>query len=74
MPRLDLKTCKQCGGHARDVGVLSHTRLCMECSTENRRAAALDLANHSGPYFQAWRRGVAASVGAVFLDDVAVKP
>lgn len=74
MPRPDYKTCKQCGRHTGVVGELSHTRLCTECSLENRRAAATDLALHRGHYFRRWREGVAASVGAVLLDDVRENP
>jgi len=30
---------------------------------------AMQLHEHSGPFFEHWRRKVAASVGAVLLDD-----
>jgi recombinational DNA repair protein (RecF pathway) len=69
MPRLDLKHCRACGRHVDEVGVLSHSRLCAEDAARLSREAALDLANHSGPYFKRWRAGMAASVGAVLLDD-----
>jgi hypothetical protein len=29
-----------------------------------------EMRNHSGPYFQDWRRSVARSVGAVVMDDL----
>jgi len=29
-----------------------------------------EMRQHSGPYFQDWRRKVAQSVGAVVLDDL----
>jgi hypothetical protein len=32
------------------------------------------LARHTGPAFQRWRRGMAASVGVVLLDDGRADP
>jgi hypothetical protein len=33
-------------------------------------AAIIDMHTHSGHFFQRWRRGMAASVGGVLLDDL----
>jgi hypothetical protein len=69
MPRIDYTRCKDCGEHQSKVGALSHTRLCADCGNRRRNQASLDLANHSGPYFKNWRRGMAASVGTTLLDE-----
>ena len=69
MPKLTYARCKDCGRRAEECGVLSHNRLCEECGQRRREEAALDLHTHSGPKFQNWRRGVAASVGARLPED-----
>jgi hypothetical protein len=74
MPRNDYKRCKECNGHVDDVGHLSHTRLCGACGVKLARRAALDLANHGGPYFDAWRLGMLGSVFPQLLDVVRPKP
>jgi hypothetical protein len=33
-------------------------------------ASIIDMHTHSGHFFQEWRRGMAASVGGVLLDDL----
>lgn len=73
MPRDDYKTCKECLGHADDVGPLSHKRLCGDCGVKLAKAAAISLADHSGPYFKRWREGMVASVGGILLDDLATR-
>lgn len=70
MPRSDYKRCRGCGQHARDVGTLSHTRLCVGCGLARIEHTYDDLTTHSGDAFQNWRRRIAASVGAVLLDDL----
>ena len=74
MPRVDYKTCKDCGKHASEVGPLSHTRLCGDCGVARERQCIIDLATHDGAYFQYWRARIAASVGYGPLDDMPVKP
>jgi len=74
MPRLDYKWCKRCHGHVTAVGVLSHERLCEVCSMELLSENVLSLAAHSGEPFKRWRRGMAASVGAVLTDDLQSNP
>jgi hypothetical protein len=73
MPRLDYRHCKTCGRHASEVGNLSHTRLCPECGKATMNENIEGIATHSGPAFTRWRRAMAASVGAVLLDDVQVR-
>lgn len=74
MPRYDLKTCRACGRHADEVGPLSHSRLCGPCGTERLTENVVGLATKTGPALRRWRRGMAASVGAVLLDEVEPKP
>ena len=74
MARIDYKTCKACGKHASEVGPLSHTRLCGPCGIDRETRNIVELAEHNGPYFQYWRARIAASVGAVLLDDLNAKP
>lgn len=69
MPRLDYKTCRECSGHADDVGPLSHTRLCARCGAELNARAAMEQHNHNGEFFQLWRRRIVASAGGVLLDE-----
>ncbi len=70
MPRADYKTCKACGRHANEVGPLSWTRLCAECGAARLHANIDGIHEHDGPAFLRWRRSIAASVGAVLVDDL----
>jgi hypothetical protein len=72
--RLDYKTCRVCGRHADQVGELSHSRLCGDCGPVRLRDAVFEQKNHHGPVFQHWRTRIAASVGAVLLDDTRSTP
>lgn len=65
MPRTDYKNCRGCGRHTSECGVLSRSRLCIDCGLERNAQAAVQMQTHSGPVFQHWRRRIAASVGAV---------
>ena len=69
MPRLAHKTCKRCGKSSADVGPLSWTRLCGDCSYLRLAENIEGLATHSGTPIRRWREGMAASVGAILLDD-----
>lgn len=70
MGRTDYKRCRRCDASADDVGELSHTRLCPSCSRELLNENIDGLHTMTGPPVQRWRRGMAAAVGAVLLDDV----
>lgn len=70
MPRLDYRRCRNCGRNARDVGPLSHTRLCGECGTEELTANVVQMVAHTGPNWTRWRRSMAACVGGVLVDDL----
>ena len=70
MPRLDYKRCKGCGRHSDEVGPLSRTRQCPDCGDARLRENIEGLHKHHTPVVNRWRRGVAASVGGVLLDDL----
>ena len=69
MPRDDYKTCKACGRHVDEAGPMSRRRLCAECGEERLRENIDGIHFHRGPAFTRWRRALAASVGAVLLDE-----
>ena len=70
MPDIRRITCRACGRHVRDVGPISWRGKCGDCgprlAMENQDA----LHYKRGPELTRWRRAMAASVGAVLLDDV----
>lgn len=70
MPRYDLKTCRNCGGHADDVGVLSHTRLCDACGRELLRENIDGLRYKVGVPLERWRRGMILSAGGVLPETL----
>lgn len=74
MPRLDYKTCKDCGRHSEECGPLSHQRFCTECWERRLRENVFALHEHRGPAFHRWRGAIAASVGGVLLDDARGEP
>lgn len=69
MPCPNYRYCRNCDGHVSKVGSLSWTRLCVKCSDELLTENVLGLASMSNPARDRWRRGMAASVGAVLLDE-----
>lgn len=62
-------SCKVCGGSPEEVGDISGTGLCRKHSEERKNANNVQLNEHRGPYFDRWRRAMAASVGGILLDD-----
>ena len=70
MPQPAYKTCRNCGRHASEVGEMSWTRLCIECSEEIKRMHDLQMHLHVGPHFERWRARMAASVGAILIEDL----
>ena len=70
MPRADYKTCKECRGHINQVGPLSHRRLCKACGLERSSRNFVSLTTRHGTDFLYWRTQMAASVGAVLVDDL----
>lgn len=70
MARNTRATCRVCGKHAREVGPISWAGYCSVHGPQVRDQANDDMHYHRGPYFDHWRRRMAASVGAVLVDDV----
>jgi hypothetical protein len=64
------KWCKVCGKHVSQVGNVSWTGLCTECAIARVAENLEGLHCKSGPALERWRRGVAAGVGGVLLDDL----
>lgn len=62
--------CRRCYRHVSECGPLSARGRCVECGEGAMLANARELAAHSGPAVLRWRRGVAAGVGALLVDDV----
>lgn len=74
MPDYRRRNCKGCGGHSTQVGPLSWRGLCGVCGPARSNENADQLHAMDGPAVTRWRRGMAASVGAVLLDDYETKP
>jgi len=74
MPDYRRRNCKECGGYYTVVGPLSWRGLCAVCGPKRSDENADALHTMTGPHVARWRRGMAASVGAVLLDDVQAKP
>lgn len=70
MPDGRRRTCRVCGAHDSEVGPISWRGKCSTCGPAIFEANCDDLHYHRGPYLLKWRRGVAASVGALLVDDV----
>jgi hypothetical protein len=62
-------SCKHCGRPVAECGPLSKRGLCADDTKARMDANLLCLVTHSGPYFDHWRAAMAASVGAVLVDD-----
>ena len=63
--------CHGCGRHRDDCGPLSARYKCAECGDGAALRNVRELRSHTGESLEKWRRGMARSVGAVFVDDVA---
>jgi hypothetical protein len=70
MAKSKYASCWRCGAKRADVGMVSHTRLCSKCSHERLLENVDGIHSHEGPAFDRWRRAMAASVGAVLVDDI----
>lgn len=66
--------CKSCRRHKSEAGAISWSGLCDRCAREKVAENVTGLMDHNGPAFKRWRRGMAASVGAVILDDAQENP
>jgi len=74
VPRRNVAFCRSCGRHRSVCGPLSWTRQCLDCGRIKLARNIESLARHSGPEFQRWRAGMAASVGAALLDAKSSDP
>jgi hypothetical protein len=70
MPDLRRRRCQRCGKTAEEVGPISWRGLCVEDAKRAVAENVVGLATMTNPARDRWRRGVAASVGAVILDDL----
>lgn len=61
--------CRECGRTAVDGFKISASGLCEECGERLLMENVNGLRSHAGAAFRRWRRGMAASVGAVLLDE-----
>ena len=48
---------------------MSSKGLCQPCWSGNQTQNLMQLAHNRGPYFDHWRKQMAASVGGILLDD-----
>lgn len=64
------QNCRVCDGHRDVVGQLSARGKCSRCGLGRVAVNATQLHEHSGPYFEHWRRAMVACVGGVLVDDV----
>jgi hypothetical protein len=64
-----LSRCKVCGKPVAHRSELSKRGKCLPCATWLIEQNILGIAAHNGPFFQHWRRQMAASVGGRLLDD-----
>lgn len=63
-------SCRVCGKHKNEVGAISWSGNCANCAMLKLEYNVLSIHTRSGEPFKEWRRSVAASVGAVLLDDL----
>lgn len=61
--------CKACNRHESEAGEMSATALCADCGRARVEENIRGIHFHTGPAFERWRRGMAASVGARFVDN-----
>lgn len=70
MPKgFPLNKCKLCHGPVSDRDELTARGNHIDCAKAAMRANNVQLSEHRGPYFDHWRRRMAASVGGVLLDE-----
>ena len=62
--------CKVCGKHRDDVGPMSARYKCADCGEGRAKENARQLKAHSGPHFQAWRRGIVESLVGKLVSEL----
>ena len=70
MPRLDYKRCRNCGRFSKDVGPMSHSRLCPDCGYLLLAENIEQLVAHDGPRFRDWRLGMIRCAGGIVPDKL----
>lgn len=70
MARSTYARCRNCGAERRNGVEISWQGYCGTCGPAIRNQANDDMHYHRGHYFKHWRRAMAASVGAVLVDDI----
>lgn len=64
------RVCRECGAIDLEGGVVSKwSGLCIDCGIRRVLENVIGLHRHEGPALLRWRRGVAAAVGGVLVDD-----
>ena len=69
MPDFRRATCQRCNGHKSYVGPISWSGLCQECAIDRVTENIVGLATKETGTTRRWRRGLAAGIGAVLVDD-----
>lgn len=69
MPDFRRANCKNCKRHRDECGPLSWSGLCAICGPMLAEQNADDLHFHRGEGLRRWRLGMAASIGAVLVDE-----
>ena len=70
MARNSYARCRVCKAERRNGVSISWDGYCGTCGPRVREQANDDMHYHRGHYFHHWRRAMAASVGAVLVDDL----
>lgn len=70
MRRYTKPFCKVCERHVSECGELSWRGKCSVCSVVIRDAWNDAMHYHQNPGLLKWRRSVAASIGAVLVEDI----
>jgi hypothetical protein len=60
--------CKACGRHVSECGQLSARAKCYDCGGSRMVENARQLSEHSGPWFDHWRRRSLAALGIITVD------
>ncbi len=63
------KICHGCERHVSECGKLSARYKCKDCGDGNHIAEVHQMRAHNGPYWQHWRKRMAACVGGVLVDE-----
>lgn len=70
MPDLRRTTCQVCGRNRDECGPISWRGRCRDCAVQRVTENIIGIATQSGMPHARWRKGMAASVGGVLLDDI----